>query len=111
MAQGPRRCGAACAERLAQDCQHGNRDGDEVVQLYVHDEEASVERPEKELKGFKRVTLRSGEKQTVEFSLVDEAFAFWDDKEKQWTVEPGLFEIRVGASSTDIRLKGKVELD
>lgn len=88
----------------------GARDGDEVVQLYVHDEEASVERPEKELKGFQRIALRSGEKKTVEFKLGEEAFAFWSEKEKAWTVEPGEFEIRVGASSSDSRLKDKITL-
>lgn len=88
----------------------GARDGDEVVQLYVHDEEASVERPEKELKGFQRIALRSGEKKTVEFKLGEEAFAFWSEKEKAWTMEPGEFEIRVGASSSDSRLKDKITL-
>ena len=88
----------------------GSRDGDEVVQLYVHDSEASVERPEKELKGFQRISLKSGEKKTLEFTLEDDAFAFWNDIEKQWTIEPGAFEILVGASSADIRLKKKIEL-
>ena len=88
----------------------GELDGDEVVQVYVHDAEASVARPEKELKEFTRISLKSGEKQTVEFELGEEAFAFWDDTKKEWTVEPGNFEIRVGASSLDIRLKKQIEL-
>ena len=83
----------------------GGRDGDEVVQLYIHDVKASVERPEKELKGFKRISLKSGEKKTVEFKLGDDAFAFWNETTKNWLVEPGNFEIRVGSSSMDIRLK------
>jgi beta-glucosidase len=89
----------------------GSKNGDEVVQLYVHDKKASVERPEKELKGFKRIALKSGEKKTVEFTLGDDAFAFWDDTKKQWTVEPGEFEILVGASSADIRLKRTAVID
>lgn len=89
----------------------GERDGDEVVQLYIHDEKASVERPEKELKGFKRIAIKSGEKKTVEFKLGDDAFAFWSEIEKKWTIEPGEFEILVGASSADIRLKATVVID
>jgi beta-glucosidase len=88
----------------------GSRDGDEVVQLYVHDRETSVDRPEKELKGFKRISLESGEKKTVEFTLGDDALAFWDDKEKRWRVEPGTFDILLGASSADIRLQEKIIL-
>lgn len=83
----------------------GKRDGDEVVELYVHDVKASVDRPEKELKGFKRIAIKSGEKKAVEFELGDDAFAFWNDNSKQWTVEPGKFEISVGPSSADLRLK------
>ncbi|WP_319589317.1 glycoside hydrolase family 3 C-terminal domain-containing protein [uncultured Draconibacterium sp.] len=89
----------------------GKRDGDEVIQLYVHDKEASVDRPEKELKGFKRISLKSGEKKTIEFTLGDDAFAFWNDTRKKWQVEPGKFEIRVGKSSTDIQLEGFIELN
>ena len=88
----------------------GSVDGDEVVQLYVNDEKASVDRPEKELKGFKRISLKGGEKKTVEFKLSDEAFAFWNEPTKKWLVEPGFFEIRVGGSSRDIRLKDSIKL-
>ena len=88
----------------------GNTNGDEVVQLYIYDKKASVERPEKELKEFRRISLKSGEKKTVEFSLENDAFAFWDDSKKQWTVEPGEFEILVGASSADIRLTGTAQI-
>ncbi len=88
----------------------GDLAGAEIVQLYVKDLESSVARPEKELKDFQKVMLQSGEKKALEFTLEDDAFAFWDDNQKEWTVEPGAFEIRVGASSADIRLKDKVEL-
>lgn len=88
----------------------GSRDGDEVVQLYVHDAEASVDRPEKELKGFQRISLKSGEKKTLEFALTDDAFSFWDDDAKKWVLEPGIFEILAGSSSKDIRLIEQIEL-
>ena len=88
----------------------GEKDGDEVVQLYVHDQKASVERPEKELKGFQRISLKSGEKKTLEFALTDEAFAFWDEEEKQWMVEPGKFELRLGASSSAIQLTEELSI-
>lgn len=83
----------------------GKRDGDEVIELYVQDVKSSVERPEKELKGFKRIFIKNGEKKTVEFTLDDNAFAFWNENTKQWTVEPGEFVILLGSSSADIRLK------
>lgn len=88
----------------------GDKDGAEVVQLYVSDLDCSVDRPEKELKEFKKVMLSTGETKTVEFTLDDDAFAFWDDSAKKWTVEPGEFDILVGASSADIRLKDTVSL-
>jgi beta-glucosidase len=103
--------GGANTVRVQVDIENtGELDGDEVVQVYVHDAEASVPRPEKELKEFTRISLKSGEKQTVEFELGEEAFSFWDDIKKELTVEPGSYEIRVGASSLDIRLKEQIEL-
>jgi len=86
----------------------GARVGEEVVQLYVRDVESSVERPEKELKGFKKVSLKPGETQTVTFDLTDSAFAFWSDVQKAWTVETGQFEIRVGSSSESLPLRKTV---
>ncbi len=88
----------------------GDKDGADVVQIYVSDLESSVERPEKELKEFYKVMLESGETKTVEFTLDADAFAFWDDTRKAWTVEPGVFEILVGASSADIRFRDKINL-
>ncbi|MBW8002519.1 MAG: glycosyl hydrolase [Planctomycetes bacterium] len=82
--------------------------GSEVVQLYISDVRASVERPEKELKGFERVTLEGGETKTVTFTLDESAFAFYDIKAKMFVVEPGVFDILVGSSSSDIRIKGIV---
>ncbi len=84
--------------------------GKEVVQVYVSDVTSSVPRPPKELKAFKKVALNPGQKKKVEFKLTEEAFAFYDVKQKDWVVEPGEFEILVGSSSRDIRAKGKLNL-
>jgi len=89
----------------------GSREGDEVVQLYVQDEYCSVVRPLKELKRFKRITLKPGEKKTVTFTLGKDAFSFYDAKAKEWIVEPGDFNIMVGSSSADIRVLNKVSLE
>ncbi|MEM2792258.1 MAG: beta-glucosidase BglX [Candidatus Bathyarchaeia archaeon] len=83
----------------------GSREGDEVVQLYVNDAVASVTRPVKELKGFKRITLKPGEEKTVEFTLTLEMLSFLN-QEMKLVVEPGLFKVMVGSSSEDIRLTG-----
>lgn len=82
--------------------------GKEVVQLYVRDVKAIVARPEKELKAFKKVALQPGETQTVSFSLDQEAFWYFDAAKNAWTVEPGDFEILVGASSRDLRLSARL---
>jgi beta-glucosidase len=87
----------------------GRRAGDEVVQLYVHDVVASVPRPVKELKGFKRVHLVPGETRTVIFELPFDILAFYDDA-MQLVVEPGTIEVMVGSSSQDIRLNGSFEV-
>lgn len=87
----------------------GNRVGAEVVQLYIHDVEASVERPPKELKGFKKVRLKPGEKETVTFSLSKRDLSFWDERTNSWTMEKGQFEVLVGSSSRDIRQRGRFE--
>ncbi len=77
--------------------------GAEVVQCYVRDVDASVARPQQELKAFAKVWLDAGATETVELRLDDRAFAFWDVETHGWTVEPGEFELRVGTSSRDIR--------
>jgi beta-glucosidase len=83
--------------------------GDEVAQLYIHDVIGSVSRPLKELKGFKRVTLEPGEKKTVELLLTPEHLSMYN-REMKWVVEPGTFEILVGCSSSDIKLKANLEV-
>ncbi len=85
----------------------GRRSGDEIVQLYVQDEVASVTRPVKELKGFQRVSLNAGEKKTVEFMLKPEHLAFWNQvydlvEEMKFVVEPGMFKVFVGTNSGDV---------
>ena len=87
----------------------GKLAGDEVVQLYINDVVATITRPVKELKGFKRVSLQPGEKKTVKFSLPTELLAFYDTKMKR-IVEPGTFKVMVGRSAADILLEGEFEV-
>ncbi len=88
----------------------GKSEGSEVVQLYVHDVKSSVVRPEKELKAFQKIELKPGEKKTVSFALTQYALSFYDVSKKKFVVEPGEFEILVGESSRDIRLKSRFEV-
>ena len=78
----------------------GNRDGVEICQLYINDVVASVARPVKELKDFRRVALKAGEKKTIEFTIMPDKLAFYDINLKP-IVEPGAFEVMVGGSSRD----------
>jgi beta-glucosidase len=87
----------------------GAHAGDEVVQLYLRDVVASVSRPLKELQGFKRIILKPREKQTVTFVLTPEQLALLDQNMKT-VVEPGEFEVMIGNSSEDIRLRGSLEV-
>lgn len=88
-------------------------DGKEVAQVYVRDVFAMVTRPEKELKGFKKVALKAGESKRVRVKLCARSFAYYSVPLKKWHVENGDFEILIGASSRDIRLTDKltIELD
>jgi beta-glucosidase len=88
----------------------GQRAGAETVQLYVHDVKSSVDRPLKELKGFRRVMLNPGEARSVSFTLDRSAMSFFSTAKDDWVAEPGAFEVWIGASSRDIRLKGSFEL-
>jgi len=82
----------------------GNRSGKEAVQLYVKDNETSVIRPIKELKGFDKVSLEPGEECEIDFTLDKRAFAFYDVEIADWRVESGEFDIQIGKSSRDIQL-------
>jgi len=88
----------------------GNVNGSEVVQLYIKDIQSSIDRPVKELKGFKKVNLNPGEEKVVEFTIDKNALSFFDPKTKEWTAENGEFEILIGSSSQDIKLKEKFTL-
>ena len=87
----------------------GNRKGDEVVQLYVHQDQPSVVQPERQLIAFKHITLEPGESRQVTFDLDYGHFAIVDAK-MNWTLENGTYQILIGASSTDIRLKGTITI-
>ncbi len=80
----------------------GNRAGAQVIQLYVQDVKASVDRPVKELKAFQKVFLQPGETKTVTLSLNERAFQFYDEATKTWKAEPGKFNFLIGTSSKDI---------
>ena len=88
----------------------GKCEGDEVVQLYVRDLVSSVNRPIKQLLGFKRIHLKPGETTQVSFHLDAGDLSFYDVDKKQFVVEPGVFEACVGSSSEDIRLRGKFKV-
>ena len=77
------------------------------MQLYVRDIESSLMRPQKELKAFAKVALQPGESRTITFTLDQEALSFYDPAQHRWVAEAGDFEILVGSSSRDIRLKGR----
>ena len=79
---------------------NGPYDGDDVVQLYIRDEYGSVTRPVKELKAFRRISLKNGESTKVEFDITPEMLQCWGVSEK-WSVEPGDFTILLGSSSSD----------
>ncbi|WP_294587092.1 glycoside hydrolase family 3 N-terminal domain-containing protein [uncultured Bacteroides sp.] len=88
---------------------NGKVAGDEVVQLYLHDEQSSVTTYVKVLRGFERIHLEPGEEKTVEFVLTPQELGLWN-KDNHFVVEPGTFAVMVGSSSEDIRLQGKFEV-
>jgi len=88
----------------------GSREGAEVVQVYVQPRKPSVMRPEKELKGFTKVSLKPGETKKVSIALDGRSFAYYSPEKKGWVAEAGEYGVLVGASSRDIRLKGALKL-
>jgi beta-glucosidase len=88
----------------------GDRAGDEVVQLYVHQVAGKVKRPIKELRGFRRVSLKPGEEKTVRFVLPADGLSYYDVEKKAFVVESGAFEVLVGSSSKDIRARHRLEV-
>jgi len=88
----------------------GKVKGDEVVQLYINQKQCSVPRPDKELKGFSRVSLNPGETKTITMKLKSRDFAFWDIASNNWKVEVGEFDLLVGSSSRDVKLSQTVKV-
>ncbi len=106
----PASSGPGSRFNVAFDVQNtGSCEGAEIVQLYVNDRISSVSTPVKELKGFEKLLLKPGEKKSVSFTLGPEHLCLLD-RNMKWTVEPGEFEIMIGASSKDIRLRGTIEI-
>jgi beta-glucosidase len=90
----------------------GARDGDEVVQLYARDVQAGKGAALRQLRGFERIRLKAGEERRVAFTLVPERdLSRYDETRKAFAVEPGHFEIEIGASSRDLRLRGRVRVE
>lgn len=83
----------------------GSREGKEIVQLYIRDKKSSLPRPEKELKGFEKVSLLAGEEKEVAFTVDRQALSFYDDRKQAWVAEKGDFEVLIGASASDIKDK------
>jgi beta-glucosidase len=83
--------------------------GDEVIQLYIHDMISSTSRPVKELKGYDKISLEPGEKKTVKLKLLPEDLSLYD-RDMNFVVEPGIFQVMLGSSSKDIRLTGEFEV-
>src|SRR5439155_26302341 len=77
----------------------GNREGEEIVQMYIGDPVASVSRPIKELKGFQRVTLQPGESKRLQFAIIRRDLQFWSNG--RWVVEPGEFKVWIGPNSAE----------
>ena len=88
----------------------GTRAGAEVVQLYLHHPDSTAYRPEQALAAFERVQLEPGETREIQLTLDRRAFAHWCVEQQDWRVEGGPFELRVGASSRDIRLRQRVDI-
>jgi len=88
----------------------GKVDGAEIVELYVNDPVSALPRPPKELKAFSKVSLKAGESKEVKFTLNSDAFHYYNPDKKGWIVEPGDFNILIGSSSRDIRLKKKISI-
>lgn len=89
----------------------GKRKGKEVVQLYVHDEECTWTRPEKELKAFVKIELEPGEKRKITFDLEERDFSYYNTKYNRWVAETGYFQISLGSSSKDIRITERLHCD
>lgn len=98
-------------ETVTVDVQNtGKVAGDEVVQLYVHEDAPSVKRPKEQLQGFQRISLKPGDKKTVSFTVPIEQLSFWDTSKELFAVNPEAFDVMVGSGSDDIRQKGQFQV-
>lgn len=88
----------------------GSREGAEVAQVYIRQEKSTLPRPDKELKAFRKISLKPGEQRTITLTLDEDAFQYYSDVQNKWVLEPGNFEVLIGSSSRDVRLNGKVKL-
>ncbi|MDR0864873.1 MAG: glycoside hydrolase family 3 C-terminal domain-containing protein [Candidatus Symbiothrix sp.] len=88
----------------------GKKDGEEVVQLYVSYPDSKIVRPIKQLKGFQRTMIESGQTKSIEFDLPIPDLAYWDTPGKKWTVESGKVKLMIGSSSEDIRLTEEIRV-
>ncbi|MDE6757593.1 MAG: fibronectin type III-like domain-contianing protein, partial [Muribaculaceae bacterium] len=88
----------------------GKRDGDEVAQVYVKYPDTGTYMPVKQLRGFERISLKRGKSETVTIRIPYDELRYWDEKEHGFVTPQGRYEIYVGASSEDIRLKGEAEV-
>src|SRR5699024_5120180 len=88
----------------------GDREGDEVVQLYENAKVSSLTTYEKKLRGFERVHLKPGESKKVEFTLTTDDLSIWNE-DNHFVVEPGTYKVKIGSSSEDIELEGEFELE
>ena len=88
----------------------GSMKGAETAMLFIGDPKSSVQRPKKELKGFKKVFLGIGESADIEFQITKKDLSYWDTKLHYWNAEKGEFLILIGSSSADIKFSGKIEM-
>ena len=89
----------------------GELKGDEVAQVYVHDIDAAIKVPINQLKRFERITLAPGESKILSFKIPASEFSFYSTKTNDFKIEPGQWEIQVGSSSKDIRLKKTITIE
>ena len=88
----------------------GKLNGTEIAQLYVGAVDSKIERAPKELKAFRNISLKAGETAKIEINIDKNAFSYYDTAKKEWTTDPGKYEILIGSSSRDIRLKEAVDI-
>jgi beta-glucosidase len=86
----------------------GSRDGDEVVQVYASYPDSKVERPVKQLKGFKREFIKAGEERTIEITIAPDELTYWDVDKHKFVVEPGVVNLMVGSSSAHIHQQTQI---